>query len=99
VQAYFDVGNVVRFGWPQDWIRTLGRRIRKVHIKDFKGGPGLGTTGAFVNLWEGSIDWTEVRRAFMEVGFSDFMTVELGGGNEAYFRDISARVDRIIRGQ
>src|SRR5688572_28988853 len=45
VQAYFDVGNVVRFAWPEDWIRTLGRRIRKVHIKDFKGGPGLGTGG------------------------------------------------------
>lgn len=98
VQAYFDVGNVVRFGWPQDWIRTLGRRIRKVHIKDFKGGPGLGTTGQFVNLWEGSIDWPEVRRALMEVGFTDFMTVELGGGDQAFFKDISARLDRIIKG-
>ena len=98
VQAYFDVGNVVRFAWPEDWIRTLGRRIRKVHIKDFKGGPGLGTGGQWVNLWEGSINWPEVRRAFLEVGFSDFMTVELGGGNEAFFKDVSARVDRIIAG-
>ena len=98
VQAYFDVGNVVRFAWPEDWIRTLGRRIRKVHIKDFKGGPGLGTGGQWVNLWEGSVNWPEVRRAFLEIGFSDFLTVELGGGNEAYFKDISARLDRIIAG-
>ena len=98
VQAYFDVGNVVRFGWPEDWIRTLGRRVRKVHIKDFKGGPGLGTGGQWVNLWEGSINWPEVRRALMEIGFTDFLTVELGGGNEAYFKDISARLDRIIAG-
>jgi hexulose-6-phosphate isomerase len=98
LQAYFDVGNVVRFAWPEDWIRTLGRRIRKVHIKDFKGGPGLGTGGQWVNLWEGSIDWPEVRRALMEIGFTDYLTVELGGGNEAFFKDVSGRVDRIIAG-
>ena len=96
VQAYFDVGNVVRFGWPQDWIRTLGKRIQKVHIKDFKGGPGLGTGGQWVNLWEGSIDWPEVRKAFAEVGYTGYLTCELGGGDAAYLKDVSARVDRII---
>ena len=35
VRAYFDVGNVVLYGYPQDWIRTLGSRIVKVHLKDF----------------------------------------------------------------
>jgi L-ribulose-5-phosphate 3-epimerase len=98
IQSYFDVGNVIRFAWPQDWIRTLGKRIQKVHIKDFKGGPGLGTGGQWVNLHEGSIDWKEVRAAFMEVGFTGFMTTELNGGDTAYLRDISARVDRIIAG-
>jgi L-ribulose-5-phosphate 3-epimerase len=98
IGAYFDVGNVVRFAWPQDWIRTLGKRIRKVHIKDFKGGPGLGTGGQWVNLHEGSIDWKEVRAAFMDVGYDGFMTTELNGGDAAYLRDVSARVDRIIAG-
>lgn len=96
VKAYFDVGNVVRFGWPQDWIRTLGKRIRKVHIKDFKGGPGLGTSGEWVNLLEGSIDWPETMRAFREIGFSGYMTLELGGGDEAYLKDLNARFDRIL---
>jgi len=100
VQAYFDVGNVVAFAWPQDWIRTLGKRIKKVHIKDFKGGPGLfGVQGSrWVNLREGSIDWPEVMRAFNEIGYRNYLTVELGGGNEAYLRDISARVDKILAG-
>jgi hexulose-6-phosphate isomerase len=40
VGAYFDVGNVVPFGWPKTGFRTLGQRIKKVHLKDFKGGPG-----------------------------------------------------------
>jgi L-ribulose-5-phosphate 3-epimerase len=100
VQAYFDVGNVVIFGWPEDWIRTLGPRIRKVHLKDFKGGPGLfgGSKGSFVHLREGSINWPEVRRAFAEIGYTGYMTTELGGGDEAYLRDVSARVDRILAG-
>jgi hexulose-6-phosphate isomerase len=99
VQAYFDVGNVVRFAWPEDWIRTLGTRIKKVHIKDFKGGPGLGTSGAWVNLREGSINWPEVRRALAEIGYADYMTCELAGGDEAYLRDLSARFDKILAGE
>jgi len=101
VQAYFDVGNVVTFGWPEDWIRTLSKRIKKVHLKDYKGGPGLfgGNKGNFVMLREGSINWPEVRKAFAEVGFTGFMNTELGGGDEAYLRDVSARVDKILAGE
>lgn len=98
IGSYFDVGNVVRFAWPEDWIRTVGKRIRKVHIKDFRGGPGLGTGGEWVNLGEGSINWKAVRAAFMEVGYEGFMTTELGGGDEKYLRDVSRRVDGIIAG-
>jgi L-ribulose-5-phosphate 3-epimerase len=93
VQAYFDVGNVVVFGWPEDWIRTLGKRIKKVHLKDFKR-----STRQFVALREGDVDWPEVRRAFAEVGFTGFMNTELPGGDEAYLRDVSARVDAILAG-
>lgn len=101
VKAYFDVGNVVPFAWPEDWIRTLGKRIGKVHLKDFKGGPGLfgGVGGHFTNLREGSINWPEVRKAFAEIGYTGYMTTELGGGDEAYLRDISARVDKILAGE
>jgi hexulose-6-phosphate isomerase len=100
VQSYFDVGNVVAFAWPQDWIRILGKRIKKVHLKDFKGGPGLfgSMKGDWTNLRDGSIDWPEVRRAFTEIGYTGYMTTELGGGNEAYLRDVSARVDKILAG-
>ncbi len=91
VQAYFDVGNVVINGYPEDWIRTLGKRIKKVHIKDFKR-----AGSQWVNLWDGDVNWPEVRRAFAEVGFHSFMNTELSGGDEAYLRDLSQRVDRII---
>jgi Sugar phosphate isomerases/epimerases len=100
VHSYFDVGNVVAFAWPEDWIRTVGKRIRKVHIKDYKGGPGLfgSRNGNFVNIRDGSINWPEVRKAFAEVGYTGFMTLELGGGDEAYLRDLSSRFDKILAG-
>ena len=100
VQSYFDVGNVVAFAWPEDWILTLGKRIKKVHLKDYKGGPGLfgSRKGDFVNLREGSIDWPTVRRAFAEIGYTGYMTTELGGGDEAYLRDVSQRFDKILAG-
>jgi L-ribulose-5-phosphate 3-epimerase len=93
LQAYFDVGNVVAFAWPEDWVRTLGHRIRRVHLKDFKR-----DSRQFVNLGDGDVDWPEVRRAFLEVGFQGYMTCELAGGEEPYLRDVSRRVDRILAG-
>jgi hexulose-6-phosphate isomerase len=100
VKSYFDVGNVVMFAWPQDWIRTLGNRIHKVHLKDYKGGPGLfgAHKGDWANLGDGSIDWAEVKKAFHEIGYTGFMTTELSGGDEAYLRDLAGRVDRLLLG-
>lgn len=101
VRSYFDVGNVVIFGWPQDWIRTLGHRIKKVHLKDYKGGPGLfgGADGHWANIGEGSIDWQEVRRAFAEINYTGYMNTELAAGDEKYLRDLSTRLDRFFAGE
>ncbi|GIV16626.1 MAG: xylose isomerase [Armatimonadota bacterium] len=91
VKAYFDVGNVLAFGWSEDWIRTLGKRIQRIHLKDFKR-----STRQFVNLLEGDVNWREVRKALDEVGYRGFMTAELGGGDAGYLRDVAQRIDRII---
>jgi L-ribulose-5-phosphate 3-epimerase len=93
IKAWFDVGNVVLYGYPQDWIRTLGKRIAEVHVKDFKR-EGY----EFVNLGEGSVDWPAVRDAFTEIGYSGYATTELDSGDEAYLRDVSSRVDRLVLG-
>ncbi|MGE5327150.1 MAG: sugar phosphate isomerase/epimerase family protein [Deltaproteobacteria bacterium] len=96
VRAWFDVGNVVLFGYPQDWIRTLGRRIDKIHLKDFK---RKENGYEWVNLGDGDVDWAEVRKALKEIGFSGSATVELEAGDEAYLRDVSNRVDRLLLGK
>lgn len=98
LKAYFDVGNVVFYGFPQDWIRTLGKRIVKVHIKDFQ----LDRPGgrfAWKNLGEGDVDWIEVRKALGEIGYEGYVTTEIAGGDAAYLRDVSLRVDRFLAGQ
>src|SRR6202045_1427894 len=61
IRAYFDVGNVVISGYPQDWIRTLGKRIIKLHIKDFKFEKR--EVAEWVPLREGEINWPEVYKA------------------------------------
>ena len=94
LQAYFDVGNVVRYGDPQDWIRTLGKRIVKVHLKDFKREGSKWTP-----LREGDVNWPEVRKAFADIEYSGYVTPELRGGDEAYLRDLSNRIDLFIAGK
>lgn len=96
IKAWFDVGNVMFYGYPQDWIHTLGKRISNVHIKDFK---HTGNSYEWVNLGEGDVDWPAVRQAFADIGYSGSAIVELKGGDEAYLRDVSQRVDRLVLGK
>jgi len=96
IQAWFDVGNVVLYGYPQDWIRTLGKSIAKVHLKDFK---RKKDGFEWVNLGDGDVDWAAVRDAFREIGYAGSAICELDAGDEAYLRDVSRRVDRLVLGR
>jgi hexulose-6-phosphate isomerase len=98
VRAYFDVGNVVLFAFPQDWIRTLGSRIVKIHLKDFAMDRREGRF-TWKNIGEGDIDWPAVRQALADIKYNGYVTTELSGGDTAYLKDVSARVDRFLAGQ
>ena len=75
VGAYFDVGNVLFAGYPEQWIRILGERIKKVHLKDFRA--SVGNTNGFVDLLEGDVNWKEVIAALKEVGYDGYLTAEM----------------------
>ena len=75
VGAYFDVGNVLLTGYPDQWIRILGKRIKRVHIKDFK--RSVGTAEGFVDLLEGDVDFEAVKKALAEIGYDSYVTAEL----------------------
>lgn len=93
LQAYFDCANIVAYGHPQDWIRTLGHRIRRVHYKDFHR-----DTREWTKLGEGTIDWQAVHEAFIDVGFTGWCTAELPGGDEAYLTEVRRRMNAISVG-
>lgn len=98
VKAYLDVGNMLFYGYPQDWIRTLGPRICRVHVKDFKLERGKGQF-FWKNLGEGDVDWPEVRKALGEVGYAGWVTTEIEGGDAAYLKDVVARLGRFFAGE
>ena len=75
VGVYFDVGNVLLTGYPEQWIRILGNRIKRVHIKDFK--KSTGTADGFVDLLEGDVDFDAVKKALAEIGYDGYVTAEL----------------------
>lgn len=72
VGAYFDIGNVRKFGKPEDWIRMLGSRIGKLDVKDW------GTENGFCRLGEGDVDWPAVREALAEINYTGWATREGG---------------------
>jgi len=75
VGSYFDVGNVMFSGYPEHWIRILGKRIRKVHFKDFKRNPG--GLNSFVDILSGDVDWKAVTAALADVGYDGWVTGEM----------------------
>ncbi len=89
VAAYFDIGNIVFYGIPQHWIKSLGKRIKRVHIKGFSMSGFSGFTWS--SLPQSTIDWKAVNNALKEVGYNSWITAELGPderGLEAIAKDI-----------
>jgi hexulose-6-phosphate isomerase len=95
VRAYFDVGNVAINAYPHDWIRTLGKRIVKLHFKDFSFRKNV---AQFTNLGEGDIDFKAVHAALGEIGYKGSATVELSGGDLPYLKDVNQRFEKILSG-
>jgi L-ribulose-5-phosphate 3-epimerase len=96
IKAYFDVGNVAISGYPQDWIRVLGKRIVKLHIKDFKFERNV---ASWVSLKEGQIDWRAVHAALEEIKYKGTATVELSDGDGNYLKEVNRRFEQILNGE
>ena len=99
VKTYFDVGNVVRWGWPQHWIEVLGKRIVKIHIKEYNlkvaMSEGMGKGFAFP-IGQGSIDWKRVREELTKIGYRGWATAEVSGGNRERLAEISRQMDKVL---
>lgn len=94
LRAYFDVGNIVAYGYPEHWIRTLGNRLARIHIKGFDA-----KRHAFVQLLAGTIDWPRVMTSLKAVGYVGYITAELspeGTDKIKGLQQISSDMDKII---
>jgi L-ribulose-5-phosphate 3-epimerase len=75
VGAYFDVGNVLLTGYPEQWIRILAERIKRVHVKDFK--LSFGTAEGFVDMLEGDVNFEAVKKALGQIDYDGYVTAEV----------------------
>jgi L-ribulose-5-phosphate 3-epimerase len=97
---HFDVGNSMRFGWPEQWIEILGKRIQKLHIKEFSRNK-MNTQGLWkgfdVKFTEGDNNWPRVMKALDKIGYNGWGIAEQGGGDTPEgLQDLSSRMDKIF---
>lgn len=90
VGAYFDIGNVRKFGPSEDWIRVLGERIVKLDVKDW------GQSNGFCKIGDGDVNWPAVREALAEIGFTGWCTAEVGGGGRERLAEIATNINRVL---
>ena len=97
---HFDIGNIINYGWPEQWIRILGKRIQQLHIKEYsrkkrdEKGPGAGFSVEFL---EGDNDWPAIMKALDEIGYEGWGIAEQGGGSTPEgLKNLSDRMDRIF---
>ncbi len=99
---YFDVGNIVRYGWPEQWIRTLDHRILKLDVKEYsrekQRNEGL-WKGFDVELTEGDCNWPAVLDALKDIGYNGWASAEVPGGDRKRLEKISLLMDKIFRNQ
>lgn len=99
---HFDIGNIVNYGWPTHWIRTLGDRITRLDLKGFsrqkRNDEGL-WKGFAVEIGDDDADWTGCVEALLEVGYAGgWAAAEVRGGDAARLAEIARRMDEHLVG-
>jgi hexulose-6-phosphate isomerase len=97
---HFDIGNILRYGWPEQWIPVLGKRILKLHIKEYSRekmqSAGL-WKGFDVKLTEGDNNWPAIMKALDQINYRGWAIAEQPGGNSLEgLKDLSMRMDKIL---
>ncbi len=90
VGIYLDTANMMAYGYPEQWIRELGPRIKKVHFKDY-----VRREHRFVNLLDGDTDWPAIMRELRAIGYDDSLIHEVGGTRDELV-DLGERMRRIV---
>jgi len=97
---HFDVGNVINYGWPEHWISVLGKRIQKLHIKEYsrkkRDAEGL-WKGFQVDFFQGDNDWPAVMKVLDEIGYTGWgMTEQPGADSPEGLQKLSDGFSKIL---
>ncbi len=91
IGAYFDCSNMIKYGVSSaDWIRKLGKRVLKFDFKGYSKAKG------WVAIGEGDEDWPDIVKALAEIGYQGWATAEVASGGEAWLKEVSAKMDKIL---
>jgi hexulose-6-phosphate isomerase len=87
----------MEYGYPEDWVLTLGQRIKRVHVKDFKLASGS-QPAHFADLLEGDVNWKAVMAALVKIGYQGFLSPEIGydARRPDQLKTVSAALDKIL---
>jgi hexulose-6-phosphate isomerase len=96
---HLDLGNLITFGWPEQWIPIIGKRVYNLHIKEYSRkkrdteGPYKGFQ---VELGEGDNDWESTMKALDELGYEGWGILEVPGGDAARLKFLAERTDQLF---
>lgn len=97
---HFDIGNVLRYGWPEQWIKVLGKRINRIHVKEYstKKMKEEGVWKGFdCDLTEGDNNWPAIMKALDTAGYSGWAISEQRGGiSSGGLKMLTERMDKIF---
>ncbi|WP_313259244.1 sugar phosphate isomerase/epimerase family protein [Sphingobacterium sp.] len=98
---YFDLGNILRYGWPDHWLEVLGDKVFKLHVKEYSkkimNEEGLGK-GFNVELTQGDVNWSQVMKTIKDINYKgQYMTLEVNGGDRTVLKKLSEQLDTIIK--
>jgi len=100
VGVYFDCGNILVYGWPEQWIKSLGSLIFRIHIKEFSKqiADKEGRSAGFrAKLTEGDVRWKEVMQEIRQNYKGVWLTTEQGSCSTLEeLKDLNKRLDSIL---
>lgn len=82
IGAYFDIGNIIYIGYPEQWIRILGKRIKRLQFYDCR--EDQAGLGKFVDIFEGDVDFPSVMEAIDEIEYDGYAVLEVFPNYRSY---------------
>lgn len=87
---HFDTGNILKFGAPEAWISALGKRMTRLHLKEYSKAKGFG-----VQFFEGDNNWPAIMQAVDAVGYSSWAITEMPANQTKDAESMRAFVEKM----